>query len=1425
MSLLDDQLLEEEKESLHQQGVPTNEEMLLAQGSPTQDAQGNLKPISIEDQRSLAAEGGTTEIETPPSDANNAMHSERQKWQSMPPSPERDALEDQWYRTYWGKTLEQVREEEVVKGKEPWYSGIGDFSGGGFMYHPKGPGHFYSGPFRERMSAAGTGAVGAATNIIGSIPGLKFIDNAWDNATKFDDPFAQGLKQISEVVIPSMYGTNLIAAKLPGMTAGMGPLSKFLTGSGLFAAMEGGILLTSDYSTDDNLPTLASKYIPGLFGPKGWLPLPKAIQNNPGDSVAMTRFKNLVDVTVFSGLSSVAALGLRHYGKFKVLDWMEPLDDAAKTYKAKEIANVADSDKIQQIFDLQKRLAVEDLSEVDQKALMNEIDTIKGTLDSTDNIESALKNIEEGKNLQREDAAILKSTDEPDNVKFDGDKFPLADDASKARQTPTAGANAKNMGDAAVIKNTQGTTGSFGDPANIINPSVFTKYGGGVGASRNAVVGLANEYVGRFKFMSEGLKYTRKQMDAAAFTIYESIIASPDMENLKDIFMENRDVKNFLFGKLKIYYANEEQTKGAVRAIQEMVDRYFGIKVVQASGRAMDSVGREIASLSRGFFEVPDFIDPERTTQLITEKIEFLLDEWSLNKYVAGWSLRNKGWLENLAPENLEEAVRAVLEDFETAEKLFQSRNKEFGKTLLKLADENPLAMRPLFNAFMDTDGDVDSLAKLFKWSEKQITPWGLLKSPDPKKMNLTAQAVWNVNYTSLLSSPSAFNSGLTNTYSIIAKPINAISGAAIWGPTESFESLKRAATVYGAMYEHNRRALTYAWKRLKQAFNDPDSMLDGFRKDLVIKQDRNWDVLEDTRALWEAEGKFGKVKLYDFIKGYRDLGNNKWFRLPGITLMTFPDAFAQSNATSLVARIRAYNEVLANEGFADWKKIAKAEKIFYSKYFDKNNNPIDPAAKAIAGEINLNLPDDIAQYITEATTAYPILKHAWMFPRTQNNWIKSSASWLPITAIPGINRYSKTIYARTLDDKIAALAEHGIDYYTTPGADQIFQEYRNEYTARLMWAGMVYKGLWDYAMAGNIRGSGHYDKSRRQRERIENGYIPGMIKFPVPGGGEENDVWMDYTKFPGISQVLRILGDIAYYAGDLDEAFMESLGAKMTWTLSAMFLQDSLIGQFGPFVSIVNADTSGWARETAQMLRVYLPLNGAAYKVRKMIDAAQKDVENELLQYLMDKFPGTSFLLPNYTDFWTGTNINDIDNPWLRAFNAMSPIKVSATNEPWRVWLREIGYRGASKLTKDSTGLYEYSPTQRQLIHKLIGQQEPYKKIIKLMNSKKYKDQIGKLRSLRVLDGNQDPNSLQFKKELLPLYAEIDKILKVAQVKAELQLQLDPKYKDIGEDIRGQVRWEKIARSAIKRGDIEGFRKTREDHLNWTKLLKYANQ
>ena len=47
------------------------------------------------------------------------------------------------------------------------------------------------------------------------------------------------------------------------------------------------------------------------------------------------------------------------------------------------------------------------------------------------------------------------------------------------------------------------------------------------------------------------------------------------------------------------------------------------------------------------------------------------------------------------------------------------------------------------------------------------------------------------------------------------------------------------------------------------------------------------------------------------------------------------------------------------------------------------------------------------------------------------------------------MNRYSKTIYART-DDQIArALMEHGIDMTNTPNANVIFEQLRAEYTGR----------------------------------------------------------------------------------------------------------------------------------------------------------------------------------------------------------------------------------------------------------------------------------------------------------------------------------------------------------------------------------------
>ena len=106
------------------------------------------------------------------------------------------------------------------------------------------------------------------------------------------------------------------------------------------------------------------------------------------------------------------------------------------------------------------------------------------------------------------------------------------------------------------------------------------------------------------------------------------------------------------------------------------------------------------------------------------------------------------------------------------------------------------------------------------------------------------------------------------------------------------------------------------------------------------------------------------------------------------------------------------------------------------------------------------------------------------------------------------------------------------------------------------------------------------------------------------------------------------------------------------------------------------------------------------------------KDLDGEVHEYIANRLPGFNLGLAEQIDIYTGKPLNDIDNPFLRILNAMSPIKVSGTREPWRVWLQEIQYDGLSRLKKDSSGSYEYTPKERELIYKYIGEQQIYKQI-----------------------------------------------------------------------------------------------------------------
>ena len=599
----------------------------------------------------------------------------------------------------------------------------------------------------------------------------------------------------------------------------------------------------------------------------------------------------------------------------------------------------------------------------------------------------------------------------------------------------------------------------------------------------------------------------------------------------------------------------------------------------------------------------------------------------------------------------------------------------------------------------------------------------------------------------------------------------------------------------------------------MKKAHKDPEMMIKTYRKDFVYKVDKTWELIEEMRPIYEKQGNYAKLLELDMVIGLKQLGAHPALRY-GMTGMVFPDVFATTHQAHYMSRLRAYDDVYSDKGFADFGEILKAEKKHYDTMFDADGLIKDKAVRALAGEIQLNMDDGMSRWINEATTAYPILKEILMFPRTMSNATKLAASYTPISLLPGISRYSKTIYAKTDDDIAEALLEHGLIMAKTPNARVVWENLRAEYTGRMIFSGMLVTALFNHAMAGHITGPGHYNQAERSKQ-IKNGFKPHHILVTVPGFGDKNDFWIDYSGVPGVKQVLDILGSLAYYANDIDEAFLESIESKLMWVLSASFARDTPLQGFEPLVNFLNGDMSAFYQQTKQSIKTLIPQIGTLQVVESALSDALKDIETkEIIPYLMSKIPGLSSFVPEQIDIYTGTPIGHTDNNWLRAFNAASPVKVAGRDEPWRVFLQEIGFDGLTLLKKDSTGTYEYSPTEREQIYRYIGEQQIYKQIIRVMNTKRYQEEIELVKAHR--RSNKTSDLITIDVDSLPVMQDLRSVVRNAQKIAEAKFLRDNPA--IGDVIRKQQAVDNLMRQGKVEEAVEIKNNTTRKLLNMRK-------
>jgi len=1312
----------------------------------------------------------------------------------------------------------------------------------------------------EFTAAVPISGVDFGMDAIGAIPGLGGIDDAYDEATKFQDPVAQKFREVSSVIMPTMMGVGaasgaIKAAQLPKVYAALSHV-------GSAAAIDAGVTYLSDTTDDgDNL----LRGLDDLTG--GSLNIPDSWMTLDSDSTEVRKKKNTYEAVGLSIIGDVLGYGINLGKALKgaktpdFMGWFKVGDELAEAYKKTTInygpdlrfgevpfeAHVRNQSSLRewQMDEVAVRQLELDMSSTgtvnqlmddavflgDDVNLQNARDrqNISDAWEATKQqisanpqsradvlrrqvkryTDDAAKQVESGdvsglaQVYSDKAAKYQKMLDDelaPPNTSYNPAITPkLVSEAENAVLSVPPASVARNALDVAAIKSGI----SSGNPAPIVTEPTLKAIAGDNADARDLVMDVAADYQasGEWAGLMKGFEFSKSQMDTAARDIWTQVMEVPPNQ-VKDVFYQNPS--RMVVGGQSFEYASEDAAAAALVGIKNLTDMYLGESTALASARVMDTTARELQTIAEGAVKFPNNASDTRIQSMILDRMQILMSEHALNKFVSGFALQNKKRIQQAIRGGSESdsLVREIMDELNDARVQKAAQSLEFRNNLETLWKEDRAMVKPFIDAFTMSNGDINSLDKMMKWANKQMSLRGLFVSPTidgRRQINMLTQGLWAVRYNNVLSGLSALRAGIGNTTSLILKSTTAVLGHGIEGTLKGgdYRNLKRALYIHGAFYETNRRAAQHAWDAWKRSSDDPQAFMDLMRKDRYVARDAaEFTLMEDiANNKWNVEGNKGKMFLWNWTKFNNDAANSRYMRW-GTNAMIGADQYVNVTLATHKSRMLAYEEVFEQTGGKVNKELLRAaEEKHFAKMFDKNGVITDEAVKKSSSELALNQDDQISTFLNNGLNAVPALKPLFMFPRTGVNAVKLGLTYTPFAAIPGSGRMALILNAGTDQAKIfEALAEHGVKR-TDPNAMVIFENLKAEYKGRMALGGLILSSGFAYALGGNIRGNGPINAAERKLMRDNYGWKPKHIKV--------GNKWVSYAGVEPFDSLLTPIADLAYYATDIGSNMLEDFEKKLLWSFAAGFTNKTFMAGLDPLIKLLHGDETQFARLAANEFRTMVPMSGAVGVFANAISSSQKDIHDDIMGYVANRVPGFNTLLPERIDVWTGKPINDIDNPWLRALNAFNPVPISDGGEPWRQWLLRSGWDGMRMLRKDSTGKYEYTPAEREELYKIMGKMGLWKKVEEISKSDRYNNELDALRRARADNVNFSYADMRAKD--LNVYRHLNSIIKDAQKTAEMQLLLR------NPPIEMKIEGAQMIKHLLGQGKVEEARKVGE--------------
>jgi len=1252
------------------------------------------------------------------------------------------------------------------------------------------------------------GLIDFGMDVVGNIPGIGAkIDDAYDEATRFKNPNTQAARDMASVIVPSVAAAVVSGPLGTKATAAIngGKVTQGLATAGIAGTLDVAIAGFSDYSErDEGIVRGIDDFLEKINRPLG-LKMPEAIQVMDDDSPEVRKRKLMMEA---GGLSIIGdAIGYALSAGKPIMRWFEPRDQQAATFKQIKMRENPDPDTVFRTQELDEEImqltdeieavagkGVDDLIErrdmlmEEQGALYKAYFNTGRSNATTDPLASYVQEMDSSRTWQTDEVGAKKLQQNPNLDTFDPDvQSQLGDAASRPRQSIPRANVARNAAD--IAANRSGV--SEGVPAPLLTYPMMKDGLELESNSRRVVRELVEDHAaaGQYSAIVDGARLTKKQIDDNALDLFTEIVQARDVDMLREALVPKKYTK-MIDESFGVNQLQDASIPDVGKAIKYLTKEFLGEDIAAMSARAIETTAKEISVYTDAMKVFKGQVDEDAVMDTIIDKLAFLSEEYGTAKYTAGWSLRNFKWWER--KPNAEQLAAQFTE--------FTKKNHEsalnFNRELKILKDTDPESAKTLMLAYDLTDGKTDSMVAVTAWAKQQLSPMGMLKSGKDGR-NAFSEGLWGVLYNNVLSGLSAGRAAVGAFSSLALKPVDYMIGAGLRGALGGdFSALQKGAYAFAVERDTIGRALTYGWQTFRKATHDPEQFIELMRKDHDYARSirGKMDVLDRMGEEFTKKNDLGSLAMLRWTQGNYQASLSPFMRY-GTNLMIGIDAMSTYMTASMASKFKAYDDAYTAGMRMSDVKVLEAQRKNFEQVFDPKTNLIrSDYLNSQARDIALNEENALAQNIGALISKYPAMQYAIMFPSTSLNAMRKMISYTPFSLLPNSNRYAKTLYAKTPEQIDEVMTLHNIDI-NDPDKLKIVDNLKNEYLGRVATGGMIVSAMAGYGLQGNIRGNYPRDKKARNALMSTPGWKPKTINL----AGN----WVSYAGIIPLDPMLTIIGDLSYYANDISEPFKQDLMQKLIWTTTQSFASSTPLTGIEPLVAWVGSgDDAAMQRFLTNTARMAIPMSSGQGVLAKALDNANKEIYNDLQNYIGSRIPGVNLTVPDKIDWWTGNPVNEIDNPILRIMNAVNPIPVTQSIEPWREWINNSGLDLSTSLLTDTTGTHRYSAQERNIMSRFIGEQQIWKKIYGngepggsgMMFNKKYNDQLDIVRA--ELSTGKTYDDLQPDTKKLPVVVRLNRLVQDAKKIAENRMY--ETYPTIAQKINGK----KLIDNAMKAGD-----------------------